>query len=86
MAYIETGKKASLFSAIAIGVGCIIGSGWLFASYKAAKFAGPIAILSWVIGAFIALLIALLLAEIATMFHKETGLFARLSPCFPKSK
>ena len=78
MAYIETGKKASLFSAIAIGVGCIIGSGWLFASYKAAKFAGPIAILSWVIGAFIALLIALLLAEIATMFHKETGLFARL--------
>jgi amino acid transporter len=71
-------KKPSLFSAIALGVGSIIGSGWLFASYNAAKFAGPIAILSWVFGAIIALLIALLLAEIATMFHKEKSLFSRL--------
>ena len=78
MAYIESNKKANLFSAIALGVSCIVGSGWLFASYKAAKFAGPISILSWVIGAFIALLVALLLAEISTIYHKETGLFARL--------
>jgi amino acid transporter len=78
MAYIESNKKINLFSAIAIGVACIVGSGWLFASYKAAKFAGPISILSWVIGAIIALLVALLLAEISTIFHKETGLFARL--------
>ena len=79
MAYIESsGKQPSLFSAIAIGVGCIVGSGWLFASYKAAKFAGPVAIGSWIIGAALALLIALLLAEIATLYTKETGLFARL--------
>lgn len=80
MAYIESSsnKQPSLFSAIAIGVGCIIGSGWLFASYKASKFAGPIAMGSWVIGALLALLIALLLAEIATYYSKETGLFARL--------
>jgi len=61
MAYIKSSgdKQPNLFSAIAIGVGCIIGSGWLFASYKAAKFAGPIAIGSWVIGAVLALMIAL---------------------------
>lgn len=78
MAYIESNKKANLFSAIALGVSCIVGSGWLFASYKAAKFAGPVSIFSWIIGAFIALLIALLLAEISTIYHKKTGLFARL--------
>ena len=80
MAYLESSsnKQPSLFSAIAIGVGCIVGSGWLFASYKASKFAGPVAIGSWIIGAIFALIIALLLAEIATLYSKETGLFARL--------
>lgn len=80
MAYIESssGKKPSLFSAITIGVGSIIGSGWLFASYKASKVAGPVAIGSWVIGAMLAMAVALLLAEVATYYSKETGLFARL--------
>ena len=81
MAYIESspsGKKPNLFSAITIGVGSIIGSGWLFASYKASQVAGPLAIGSWVIGALLALFVALLLAEIATIFTNETGLFARL--------
>lgn len=70
-------KTPSLFSAICIGVGSIVGSGWLFASYYAAKSVGPASIISWVIGALIALLLALLLAEIATMYQ-ETGLFSRL--------
>ena len=70
-------KQASLFSAIAIGVGSIVGSGWLFASYYSAKYAGPIAIFSWVIGAAVALMLALLLAEIATIYQ-ENGLFSRL--------
>lgn len=70
-------RQPSLFSAIAIGVGSIIGSGWLFASYYAAKYAGPISILSWIIGAVLSLALALLLAEIATMYQ-ETGLFSRL--------
>ena len=70
-------KQPSLFSAIAIGVGSIIGSGWLFASYYASQYAGPIAIVSWIIGAVLSLALALLLAEIATMYQ-ETGLFSRL--------
>lgn len=70
-------KHPSLFSAIAIGVSAVVGSGWLFASYYAAKFAGPISVLSWIIGAGLSLVLALLLAEISTMYQ-ERGLFSRL--------
>lgn len=69
--------QPSLFSAVAIGVGSIIGSGWLFASYFASQYAGPASILSWIIGAVFSLFLALLLAEIATMYQ-VTGLFSRL--------
>ncbi|BCD92539.1 hypothetical protein fh0823_26780 [Francisella halioticida] len=34
-----------LFSAIAIGVGCIIGSGWLFAAYYASRQVGSASII-----------------------------------------
>lgn len=71
-------KQPSLFSAIAIGVGCIIGSGWLFAAYYASRYAGTISLLSWVIGAILSLMLALLLAEVATIFPQERGLFSRL--------
>lgn len=77
MAIVTLNKQPNLFSAIAIGVGSIIGSGWLFASYYASQYAGPIAVLSWVIGAVLSLALALLLAEVATMYQK-TGLFSRL--------
>jgi amino acid transporter len=77
MTNIALNKQPSLFSAIAIGVGSTVGSGWLFASYYAAQYAGPIAILSWLIGAVLALTLSLLLAEIATMYQ-ETGLLSRL--------
>ena len=63
----ENVKSPALFSAIAIGVGCIIGSGWLFASYNAAKAVGSMAFVSWIIGAILALVLALLLAETATI-------------------
>ncbi len=71
------GSFNSLITSTFIGIGAIVGSGWLFASYYASKVAGPAAIFSWIIGAVLALFIALLLAEIATMFP-ITGLFGRL--------
>lgn len=71
-------KQPSLFSAITIGVSSIIGSGWLFACYKTAQFAGPAALYSWFIGALLTLCPALLLAEIATYYHKEHAISARL--------
>lgn len=78
MAYISrSGKQPGFYTALSLGVGSIIGSGWLFASFYAAKFAGPVAIFSWIIGALLALGLALMLSEIATFQH-ERGLFSRL--------
>lgn len=55
------------------GVGSIIGSGWLFGAMNAAQLAGPAAILSWAIGAVMILLIALVYAELGTMFPVAGG-------------
>ena len=70
-------KRPSLFTAVGIGLGCMIGSGWLFSSYYAAQYTGPSAFISWVLGAALALILALLLAEISTMY-RESALFSRL--------
>jgi amino acid transporter len=55
------------------GVGSIIGSGWLFGALTASQIAGPAAILSWVIGAIMILLIALCFAELGAMFPLTGG-------------
>jgi amino acid transporter len=55
------------------GVGSIIGSGWLFGALTAAEIAGPAAIFSWVIGAIMILMIALVYAELGTMFPVSGG-------------
>ncbi len=61
-----TAKKApGLWTAIGIGVGTMIGSGWLFSAYYAAQYMGPVSLVSWVLGALMSLVLALLLAEIA---------------------
>ncbi|RJS94046.1 APC family permease [Salinisphaera sp. Q1T1-3] len=52
----------------------MIGSGWLFGAYHAAKLAGPWSILSWIIGAVIILMLAFCFAELATMFPRSGAL------------
>ncbi len=54
-------------------VGSIIGSGWLFGALNASQEAGPAAIISWAIGAVMILLIALVYAELGTMFPLSGG-------------
>ena len=49
-------------------VGSIIGSGWLFGALNASQEAGPAAIISWALGGFLILLIALVYAELGVMF------------------
>ncbi len=61
-----SGHKIKLSTLLFSGVGTIIGSGWLFGSAHAAAIAGPAAIFSWIIGAFMVLIIALNLVEIST--------------------
>ncbi|MEV5505851.1 APC family permease [Streptomyces orinoci] len=58
----------------AVGLGSIIGSGWLFGAQRAAGIAGPAAIVAWVIGAVVALTIALTYSELGAMFPKAGGM------------
>lgn len=65
--------KIPLGTLILSGVGTIIGSGWLFGAAHAAAIAGPASIFSWIIGAFLALLIALNLIEIVSVSPASMG-------------
>ncbi|MGA5199693.1 APC family permease, partial [Streptomyces exfoliatus] len=58
----------------ATGLGSIIGSGWLFGAERAAAIAGPAAIVAWIIGALVALTIALTYSELGAMFPKAGGM------------
>ena len=54
-------------------VGGIVGSGWLLGPLFAAKIAGPAAILSWVIGGLLMMIIALTYAELSSMLPVPGG-------------
>ena len=56
------------------GIGSIIGSGWLFGPLFAAQIAGPAAIISWVIGGLMMIIIALTFAELGTAFPVAGGM------------
>ena len=57
-------RDVGLIGLLFASVGSIIGSGWLFGAMNAAQKAGPAAIISWALGAFMILLIALTLSLI----------------------
>ena len=63
------------------GLGSIIGSGWLFGAWRAAKIAGPAAVVAWIIGAVVILAIAMAYAELGAMFPESGGMvrYARYS-------
>ncbi len=65
----EIGIIGLLFAA----VGSIIGSGWLFGALYAAENAGPASIISWGLGAILMIFIALVYAELGTMFPVSGG-------------
>jgi amino acid transporter len=61
-------KQISLFSAIAISVTAMVGSGWLFSAQLNAQQAGNYAFLSWILAAFIVILVGLCLADIVAKY------------------
>lgn len=67
-------RRLGTFSLLMVGLSSIIGSGWLFGSWKAAKVAGPAALLAWVIGAGIMILIGLSYMELGSAFPKSGGM------------
>jgi len=66
-------RHVGLVGLLFASVGSIIGSGWLFGALNASQQAGPAAIISWAIGGVMILLIALVYAELGTMFPLSGG-------------
>ncbi|MDE2157056.1 MAG: APC family permease [Xanthomonadaceae bacterium] len=66
----DVGPMALMYT----GLGSIIGSGWLFGAWNAARLAGPGAIWAWVLGAAIIMSIALTYAELGAMFPETGGM------------
>ena len=69
--------RIGIIGLTAIGVGTMIGSGWLFSSFYAARLAGVGSYLSWILTSLLILILGLCLAEIASNYPKR-GLMARL--------
>ncbi len=67
-------RDITTFPLMLTGLGSIIGSGWLFGAWKAAKVAGPAAIYAWILGTIIILLIGLTYAELGAMFPEAGGM------------
>jgi amino acid transporter len=66
-------RDVGLVGLLFASVGSIIGSGWLFGALNASQIAGPAAIFSWLIAAIMIMLIALVYAELGTMFPISGG-------------
>jgi len=63
------------------GISSVIGSGWLFGPLYAAQIAGPAAVISWVLGGILMIIIALTFAELGSTFPVAGGMiqFAQYS-------
>lgn len=67
-------RQLNLLDLTFLGLGAIIGSGWLFASQNGAKLAGPSAWIAWVIGAIAVGLIGLVYAELGGALPRSGGI------------
>ncbi len=67
-------KSISTFSLTMTGVTAIIGSGWLLGTQKIAMIAGPASLLSWVVGAAVALLVGLFYIEVGSANPSSGGI------------
>ena len=64
------GRRTLVF----VSVGAVIGSGWLFSSFDASQIAGGGgAVTAWILGILLVLVLALVHAELGTMFPVDGG-------------
>ncbi|WP_022728815.1 APC family permease [Fodinicurvata sediminis] len=70
----ELKRSIGVVGLTCIGVGGVVGSGWLFAPINAAQHAGPAAMLSWIICGVAVMLLALTFAEVCTCLPVAGGL------------
>jgi amino acid transporter len=66
-------RDVGLVGLMFCSVGSIIGSGWLFGALSASLIAGPAAVISWVLGGFAVILLALIHAELGAMYPVAGG-------------
>jgi amino acid transporter len=66
-------REVSLLGLMFVLLGSIIGSGWLFGALYASQIAGPAAIIAWVAGGLVMLLLALVHAELGSMYPVAGG-------------
>ncbi len=71
----ELAKDLGLVSAMMIGIGTMVGAGIFVLPGIAAQRAGPIVVLSFIIGAFIAVFNALSVSELGTAMPKAGGAY-----------
>lgn len=67
-------KHISTFSLMMTGITSIVGSGWLLSTQKIANVAGPAGLISWVVGAVIALVVGLLFVEMGSAYPSAGGI------------
>ena len=67
-------RQISTIDMIMVGIGAIVGSGWLFAVSIIGSLAGPAGWISWVIGGIILLVLGLVYAELGAAFPRAGGL------------
>ena len=65
----DIGGLGLLFASL----GSIIGAGWLFGALYASSLAGPAAVISWVLGGGVVMLLALSYAELGGMYPVAGG-------------
>lgn len=70
----DESSKINLPQLVLLGLGSLIGSGWLFGAWEASSVAGPAAIISWIIGFVVIGSIAYNYIEIGTMFPQSGGM------------
>ncbi|MDA0702126.1 MAG: APC family permease [Proteobacteria bacterium] len=67
-------RRIGLVGLTFIALSGMLGSGWLFAPHLVAQQAGPAALVSWIIGGAVMLLLALTFAEVTAMLPVAGGL------------
>src|SRR5215210_4140499 len=66
-------RDVSRIGLLFVSLGSIIGSGWLFGALYASQIAGPAALISWLIGALVMMILALVHAELGSMYPVAGG-------------
>ena len=74
-------RSISIVGLLFTSLSCMIGSGWLFGAYYAARIAGPTAVVSWGLAGFMIMFIAFTFAELSSSLPVAGGIsrFAQFS-------